>query len=319
VWASAADGAQNAPTDSAQEPAIELDPRNLGSVRFRDILERQLDSGEPVAVPGALPKVSAARLTIPVREGTPGRHYILKLSTPEMPRLVENECFFMRAARAVGIQTARVKRVKDAVREADLLVERFDRRPFQASKSQAITDSAQFHRKGAFERLHQEGAVQLLDRYPGEKYRVPIGEVMTALDVRSAPVVERLRLLERLAFAYLIADGDLHGKNITVLTRDGRTTLAPAYDVRSTLPYGDNRQALRIEGRDQELCRPHFLALGERHGLRAPAVEKVLARLTSKLGCHREQLPSIGFATKQTRDLERTLVERIGHLSAQAG
>lgn len=178
VWASAADGAQNAPTDSAQEPAIELDPRNLGSVRFRDILERQLDSGEPVAVPGALPKVSAARLTIPVREGTPGRHYILKLSTPEMPRLVENECFFMRAARAVGIQTARVKRVKDAVREADLVVERFDRRPFQASN---------------------------------------------------------------------------------------------------------------------------------------------LARLTSKLGCHREQLPSIGFATKQTRDLERTLVERIGHLSAQAG
>ena len=213
----------------------------------------------------------------------------------------------MEVARAVGIETARVRLVHDAAGEAGLLVERFDRRPRRAASDPP---------PAPFERLHFEDAVQLLDRYPADKYRLPIREVLDALDYTSAPAVERLRLLERLAFAYLIADGDLHGKNIAVVTRDATTRLSPAYDVLSTLPYGDNRQALAIEGRDQDLRRSHFVALGGRHGLRAPAIEHLLDRLTSRLARHLPRLAQIGLPARPTRHLERTLTERISHLVA---
>src|SRR5690606_14941452 len=142
---------------------------------------------------------------------------------------------------------------------------RFDRRPRRSTSDPPTTP---------FERLHFEDAVQLLDRYPADKYRLPIREVLDSLDQTSAPAVERLKLLERMAFAYLIADGNQHGKNIAILTRDSMTRLSPAYDVLSTLPYGDNHQALAIEGRDQDLRRSHFVALGARHGLRARAIER---------------------------------------------
>lgn len=136
------------------------------------------------------------------------------------------------------------------------------------------------------------------------------------LEHTSAPTPERLRLLERLAFAYLIADGDLHGKNVALLTRDSLTRLSPAYDILSTLPYGDTHQALAIEGRDQDLRRSHFVALGARHGLRAQAVEHLLDRLTTRLAPHLARLPEIGLPPRDTRHLERTLTERLSHLAA---
>jgi len=291
------------------EPAPRLDPRALSRARFAELLADHLSLGEPVAVPGAMPKLSAARITLPVRVPAGARQYLLKLAPPDHPRLVENEAFFMALARAVGIVAARVRLVHDAGGEAGLLVERFDRRP---SRAASASDSP----STPFERLHLEDAVQLLDRYPAEKYRLRLGDVLDSLEHASAPAVERLRLLERLAFAYLIADGDLHGKNIALLTRDSLTGLSPAYDVVSTLPYGDTRQALAIEGRDQDLRRSHFIALGGRHGLRAPAIEHLLDRLTQRLAPHLPRLPEIGLAARQTRHLERTLTERLTHLSA---
>lgn len=305
VWVAPLLGAGESP---APEPVPQLDPRALSRATFAELLADHLRQGEPVAVPGAMPKLSAARITWPVRVPAGARQYLLKLAPQGHPRLVENEAFFMALARAVGIEATRVRLVHDAAGEAGLLVERFDRRPRPPAADPPPSP---------FERLHLEDAVQLLDRYPADKYRLRIDEVFDVLEHTSAPTPERLRLLERLAFAYLIADGDLHGKNIALLTRDSLTRLSPAYDVLSTLPYGDTHQALAIEGRDQDLRRSHFLALGARHGLRTQAVERLLDRLTTRLAPHLPRLPEIGLPPREARHLERTLTERLSDLATR--
>jgi serine/threonine-protein kinase HipA len=298
----------DAPGKSEAEGASGPDLAELSRSTFAELFQSLLEEGETVAVPGVRPKVSTTRVTLPLR-GREGRHqYLLKLAPQGHPRLAENEAFFMRLARSVGIETAEVRLVHDAAGQAGLLVQRFDRRWRGA-------DAAKGESSDSFERLHVEDSVQLLGLYPAEKYRLSLGEVMEALEATAAPLVERLRLLERLAFAYLIADGDLHGKNISLLEGPSGLRLSPAYDVHSTLPYGDHHQALKIEGRDQDLRRSHFVAFGGRHGLRAPAIEHTLDQLVERVARGVPRLPEIGLSERQTSHLERTIRTRLGQLS----
>ena len=58
------------------------------------------------------------------------------------------------------------------------------------------------------------------------------------------------------AYSYLIGNGDLHARNVSLLVQpNGRIVLAPAYDLLSTVPYGDRRLALKVEGRDDNVKR----------------------------------------------------------------
>jgi serine/threonine-protein kinase HipA len=137
--------------------------------------------------------------------------------------------------------------------------------------------------------------------------------------VCAAPLPARLELLRLLAFSYLIANGDLHAKNLSVHTVDRVTRLTPAYDLLSTLPYGDEHLALKLEGRDKRLQRRDFVAFGERVGVRAAATERMLTtlveRLARRLGDTKKPgLASIGLDARATHYLERTIGERLAVL-----
>jgi len=269
---------------------------------FRELLERSLalDSvASHSSFAGVMPKVSAAMNSVPLRRRGTTRHYLLKLSPPDFPRLVENEAFFMAASRAAGIETAEVELVRDARGEAALVVERFDR--------VAAAD-------GNVQRIHQEDVCQLLGRYPADKYRLKLQDVSDALEIASAPVVARLELLRRQAFAYAVANGDLHAKNLSVLRRSGLIALTPAYDIVSTLPYGDAKLALALEGRDERLTWKHFAAFGERNGVSAASVRRVLASLVKRLAPLTERVGEIGLTEKQTSHLAKTMAKRLAAL-----
>lgn len=287
-----------APTERAEDAG----EGDWSSLHFRELLERSLSTQGVAAhssTAGVQPKISAAMISFPLRRKRGAAHFLLKLAPPEFPRLVENEALFMEAARAAGISSARVELTHDADGEAGLVVERFDR-------ERAID--------GSVRRVHQEDACQLLDRYPADKYRLKLQELFEALEVTAAPLVARLRLLEIQAFSYLIANGDLHARNVSVQRRAGQFMLAPVYDVLSTLPYGDAKLALSLEGRDENLEWKHFLAFGERNGLRAAAVRRSLVRLVDALGPFVKRLSEIGLDARKTAHLERTLLERLGAL-----
>jgi serine/threonine-protein kinase HipA len=282
------------------EQAPIADTAELASVSFAELLTNSLryDEGRgDVSIAGIQPKVSAAMISFPVRARDARHAYILKLSPPEFPRLVDNEAFFMELAKKAGMSVARTRVVHDREGQSALLVERFDR-----------GDQG--------ERLHQEDACQLLDRYPADKYRLTLRDVSDALEVCAAPIAERLKLLRMQTFSYLIANGDMHAKNVSVRAVGTRLELTPCYDLLSTLPYGDRSLALSIEGRDDKLRRAHLVAFGERVGLRRAAVEQMIAGLSKHVAAALPRLAEIGFEAKRTQQLERLLRTRLDALAA---
>jgi serine/threonine-protein kinase HipA len=223
---------------------------------------------------------------------------VLKLNPPDVPRLVENEHFFMTAALACDLRPAEVRLLHDRDDKSGLLVTRFDRR------------------NG--EKLHQEDACQMLDLYPADKYRLSVRDALEALEVCSAPRIERLRLLRLVAFSYLIGNGDLHGKNVSVRVVDGRTELTPVYDLLSTLPYGDEHMTMKIEGRDANLTRVTFAVAGERFDIPHRATDAMIDELCDQLAPFYARLGEIGFDTKRTRALEKALRKRAEDLSTRS-
>ncbi len=182
-----------------------------------------------------------------------------------------------------------------------LLVERFDR----------IYDRETRRWRG----VHQEDACQLLNRYPADKYRLSTREVLGALEVCAAPAAERVRALELVAFSYLIGNGDLHGKNLSVGTRGGGLQLTPAYDLLSTRPYQDLHLALKVEGRADHVKRKHLIALSERVGVPGPALEARLDRMCARAAAWVPRLKEVGFDARQTKVLTELVTRRLADLA----
>ena len=208
--------------------------RTFDNIRFADLLMDAGISDRPPTLAGVQDKTSAAMISLPVSR----RHerYILKFTPPEYPRLVENEAFFLEWSRQCKISTATARLVKDGEGASGLLVTRFDR----------------ISHAGEPRSLAVEDACQALDRWPADKYNLTLEHVAEAMmRLSTAPAVTARGILQQLVFAWLSGNGDLHAKNLSVVaTPSGETRLAPAYDLPSTIFYGDDTLALTVGGRD---------------------------------------------------------------------
>ena len=163
-----------------------------------------------------------------------------------------------------------------------LLVERFD-----------IRTGADDHRLLAMEDL-----CSVLDLSPQAKYDGTIERVARALRaLSSSPDEDLLILVKRTLFAWLIADGDMHLKNMALLkiSEPGdpafrSVRLAPVYDTLTTRVFPrleHDRMALKLNGKDDRLKRADFLAVSNIAGLRVSdantAIDDVLERLRRAL------------------------------------
>lgn len=291
-----------------RETTPAVDVAALSQVLFSDVLAQSLAGkrGPEPTIPGVQEKVSAAMISLPVR-GAKGKHpraYILKLNPERMPRLVENEDFFLRMARASGLVVARAELAHDRDGASGLLVERFDRAQVA----------------GSLRKVHQEDACQFLDRYPADKYVLSYADIARGIgELSSAPIVETVKYIRLVAFSYLVANGDLHAKNVSLRTNpdDGRVELTPAYDVLSSLPYGDRTMALSFDGRDDNLKRAPVVAFGERFGVRRAATEAMLDELCDVAPEWIGRLDEIGLEPRRTADLMRVMKKRRTDLAAK--
>ena len=154
-----------------------------------------------------------------------------------------------------------------------LLVTRYDRR--------AEPD-------GTVRRLHQEDFCQALGVVADRKYAADGGPgVRQCFElVRRAcsrPAVEVLKLLDAAIVQVLIGNADAHGKNYSLLHRDGRVDLAPLYDLLSTVAYPDLSRnfAMRIARRATltELRRGDWDRFASSAGLGAPFVRRRVREL----------------------------------------
>lgn len=209
---------------------------------------------DPKALAGVQDKVSAGMISLPAAQA--GRRYILKLNAPEFPHVVENEALMYRFAARLRLPVSGVKLVRDIAGRAGLLVERFDR--------PALPD-------GGTARLAVEDGSQLLGLYPADKYNVSYEELCRAVAAQCSAELPALRnLAVQGAFAWLVGNGDLHAKNVSVvrgLTSPGEWAVAPVYDIPSTVPYGDKSLALQLGGKRTGISRRHFLSWAAELGL----------------------------------------------------
>ena len=240
-----------------EEHAVEVDPRR--PVDFDELLG---DSGliDPVALAGVQDKLSAGMISMPVASA--GRRFILKLNAPEFPHVVENEFIMFRYAAKLRIPLSRVQLMRDVAGRPGLLVERFDRVPLDTAQGAAGGPDA-------VQRLAVEDGAQVLKLYPADKYNVGFGTVCHALaEYCAAPLPALRNLAIQAAFALLSGNGDLHAKNLSMVQQPhGEWSIAPVYDIPSTVVYGDKTLALTLGGKRSGISRKHFLAWATGLGL----------------------------------------------------
>jgi serine/threonine-protein kinase HipA len=235
-----------------EEHAVELDTKL--PMDFDQLLGDP-DLIDPVALAGVQDKLSAGMISLPVASA--GKRFILKLNAPEFPHVVENELAMFRYAAKLRIPVSPVQLIRDVSGRPGLLVERFDRIPVPGGEATEVR------------RLAVEDGAQVLKLYPADKYNVSFGTVCHALaDYCSAPLPALRNLAVQGAFAWLSGNGDLHAKNVSMVQQPhGEWTIAPVYDIPSTVVYGDKTLALTLGGKRSGISRRHFLGWAKDLGL----------------------------------------------------
>ncbi|MFC4698960.1 type II toxin-antitoxin system HipA family toxin [Glaciecola siphonariae] len=247
------------------------------------------------ALSGVQEKISASMISFPLPHMQKDKFYIVKLNPIDKPALIDNEHACLALARKCGMKVNNTKIIKDKHGQRGLLVERFDR---YLKKQQSDTEehSVCMH--------HQEDACQFLNRYPADKYRLSYKDVLAGIAKYStAPKIEILKALQLYAFSYLIGNGDLHAKNISIqtLATSGKTVLTPCYDIISTYIYGDYKMALKLNGRDDNIKRKDIVSIAASFSIPEAAVSLMLDKLIKACKTHHAML--FGFMSEKQKAL----------------
>ena len=166
-----------------------------------------------MSVQGVQPKLSAVLRasdeTFEIVDS--GGLYIIKPQNPAFPELPENEDLTMRMAAVAGIDVPLhgLLRCKDG--GLSYFVKRFDR----------------IGRKG---KVAVEDFAQLSGNSRDTKYNFSVEKLISVLDYCTFPKVERVKFLKRCLFNWITGNEDMHLKNYSLITRNSKVGLAPAYD-----------------------------------------------------------------------------------------
>ena len=209
----------------------------------------------------------------------PFTHILKPAGTAGFDMLPIVEWLCLELGRAAGFETpdAALIAMPDGMPPA-LVVERFD------------------IRRGPHDqrRLAMEDFCSILDLPTSAKYDGTIERMARALRPLSTDPASDLNILFRRAvFAWLIADGDMHLKNLAVLktAEVGAKTFtsvrfAPLYDAVTTRVFpglAGDRMALKLNGKDDRLTRQDFLSLARTIGLRVEDAEAGLDALATRV------------------------------------
>jgi serine/threonine-protein kinase HipA len=147
--------------------------------------------------------------------------------------------------------------------------------------------------------LALEDLCSVLDLPPDAKYNGTMERIARSVRALSTAAEEdALLVLKRALFAWLIADGDMHLKNMALLkiAEPGSQTfrsvrLAPLYDAVTTRVFPrleKDRMALKVNGKDERLRRADFRALAATAGLPAAqadaAIDEMVQRVNGAAG-----------------------------------
>lgn len=249
----------------------------------------------------------------------PFTHILKPAGTAGFETLPIVEWLCLELARSAGFEApeAALLEMPDGMSPA-LVIERFD-----------IRRGPEDHR-----RLAMEDFCSILDLPASAKYDGTIERMARGLRPLSTDPARDLDILFRRAvFAWLIADGDMHLKNLALLkvadVGDKTFTsvrFAPLYDAVTTRVFpglGGDRMALKLNGKDDRLTRQDFFALARTIAVPAEGAETAIAELTARVAQRAKviSLPEISIEVEAARTIKDKVIglvlERCKALAAE--
>ena len=262
-----------------------------------------------ISIQGVQPKLS---VRLNAKEGTfvivdQGGRFILKPQHAVYPNLPENEGLTMHLAKLCGIEVP----VSGLVRSADGTWSYFVRR---------------FDRTGHNRKVPVEDFAQLAGLSRETKYDFSMERLVRVLDAYCTfPAIEKVKLLKRSLFNFLVSNEDMHLKNFSLITRQGKVELAPAYDYLSTtvafLALGKaideiEEIALPLQGKKRRLSRKIWIEYFAKERLKLPdkVIGNVEAELASAASAWRACIADSFLPSDQKDHYQILLDKRFGRL-----
>lgn len=222
-------------------------------------------------------------------------HYILKPQSDLYPELPQNEALTMSLAQIIGIEVPIHGLVYSKDQSMTYFIKRFDR----AAKNQklAIEDFAQLSNE---------------DRHT--KYNSSMEKVINVIEhFCTFPKIECVKLFKLTLFNFLVGNEDMHLKNFSLITKNGKVTLSPAYDLlNSTIAQKKSHEeiALPLRGRKRNLTKSDFLDYFavERLGLNKKVIAGVLQEIQQAIPKWKD-LINISFLSEEMQKKYLLLLE----------
>lgn len=221
--------------------------------------------------------------------------FIIKPQNMNYPELPQNEDLTMKMAKLIGIETPWHGLIYSKNEDLNYVIKRFDR-------------------KGHNSKLALEDFAQLAQANRKTKYNSSMEKVVSIVDeFTTFPILEKIKLFKLTLFNFLVGNEDMHLKNFSLITRNGKVELSPAYDLLNTtiaLKNPIEEIALPLSGKKNNLRKKLFINyLGsERMKLPTTRIESVLEEIKEKEELWKE-LISISFLSDEMKDKYFELLE----------
>jgi serine/threonine-protein kinase HipA len=262
-----------------------------------ELRQEAANRAKKLSIQGVQPKLSAAvsivdqEFKIVDQFGT----YIIKPQNDLFPQLPENEDVTMRMAKAFGLEVPFHGMLYGKDGSLSYFIKRFDR-----------------HGKG--KKFATEDFAQLTGNTRDTKYRFTMEKLILVLDeFCSFPAIEKADFFKRILFCFLTGNEDMHLKNFSLITKNGKTTLTPVYDfLNSTIAIKnpDEEMALTLKGKKSNLKATDFIDYyaKERLQLNEKTIATILDQMKKATPKWKELL-EISFLTNEMKEKYLELLE----------
>lgn len=221
-------------------------------------------------------------------------NFILKPQSDVFREVPENEDVSMKMAGQFGIDVPLTCLVYSKDGSFSYFIKRFDR-------------------YGRNKKYAQEDFAQLTQNTRDTKYDWSMEKLVPVLDAYCTfPLLEKRKLFRRVVFCFLTGNEDMHLKNFSLITRNNKTELSPAYDLLSTtlsMEGAVEEMALPLAGKKRKFAKEHFWEYygRERLGLSTKTLEAEERNLTDARAAM-EALIAISFLSPDMKDRYQNLM-----------
>lgn len=225
-----------------------------------------------------------------------GGEYILKPQNNFYPEMPENESLTMKMAELIGIEVPLSGMIYSSDGKFTYFIKRFDR-------------------YGRNKKLSVEDFAQLAGKSRETKYDYSMEKLVTLIDTFCTfPAIEKVKLFRLTIFNFLVGNEDMHLKNFSLITRDNKVELSPAYDLLNTtivVPRTQEEIALPLAGKKRNLSTKILFDYfaKERMKLNDTIISQVLNKINSEWD-NWKKLITISFLSNEMKEKYLELMEK---------